>query len=430
MPTPTQLTILSQKFNLSKKTITKIHDSFNSFDLDNDGCITAEELKSFIDLIGTKIPPEEISKIISNIDKNSDNVIQFEEYVEILAPNAEYILNRKGDGKTRVSIDDTNAMVPLNVDKVKLQAPSITIGMVDDEGYHDSNQNMQQTTNLDTTLLNDFSENSQKIRKISYSSNNENFSSGISSSGQNQTGSTTPNPPYNNHHTGSSTTFKNQDSYVTAVSPKNKATGPAGPFELAPLAVPTPLPPVFPVLTSKDLFNIYDRDKNGWITKDEVETVMNNLGENLSKEDLEEMMFGKDKITYADFVKLTENCSVASGSSSLRGPVESRVASLRPSVNEQTEEPKEKSGAKENRKSPKNEPKSSSKSKTQTQSSPNLIVTDTTKDLEIESELDIEIILADRTDLILPRSHVKQMENKRDQNDQKKKKRKSKCSIM
>ena len=54
----------------------------------------------------------------------------------------------------------------------------------------------------------------------------------------------------------------------------------------------------------KILFNIYDRDKNGYITREEISEVMKGLGENLSETDLDEMMAGNKIIDFTQFKNL------------------------------------------------------------------------------------------------------------------------------
>ena len=58
----------------------------------------------------------------------------------------------------------------------------------------------------------------------------------------------------------------------------------------------------------KERFKLFDRDGNGFIDRDELRTVMQQLGEKLSEDEIEEMIEDADKdgdgqIDYNEFVK-------------------------------------------------------------------------------------------------------------------------------
>ena len=53
-----------------------------------------------------------------------------------------------------------------------------------------------------------------------------------------------------------------------------------------------------PQLSFQELFNIYDRDKDSWITKKEVETVMQALDEELYDDDIDAMTFGIQSLVF------------------------------------------------------------------------------------------------------------------------------------
>lgn len=59
----------------------------------------------------------------------------------------------------------------------------------------------------------------------------------------------------------------------------------------------------------RNAFNVFDTDGNGYITRDELGSVMGNLGEKLTSDELKEMMReadtdGDGKIDYKEFVKV------------------------------------------------------------------------------------------------------------------------------
>jgi Ca2+-binding EF-hand superfamily protein len=61
--------------------------------------------------------------------------------------------------------------------------------------------------------------------------------------------------------------------------------------------------------TLSDAFKLFDRDNNGLITPEELFHVLKNLGENITKEDIEDMIRmidadGDMAINYDEFIKL------------------------------------------------------------------------------------------------------------------------------
>ena len=58
-----------------------------------------------------------------------------------------------------------------------------------------------------------------------------------------------------------------------------------------------------------EAFKVFDRDGNGFITSHELRNIMNSLGENLTPEEIEEMIKEADldndgQIDYEEFVKM------------------------------------------------------------------------------------------------------------------------------
>jgi len=59
----------------------------------------------------------------------------------------------------------------------------------------------------------------------------------------------------------------------------------------------------------KAAFSVFDRDKNGFITRDELKSAMQLMGETLSDSDLDELLKATDldkdgKINYEEFIKM------------------------------------------------------------------------------------------------------------------------------
>lgn len=62
----------------------------------------------------------------------------------------------------------------------------------------------------------------------------------------------------------------------------------------------------------KIAFNLFDKDHNGAIDQNELQTVLKTLGQNISKEETEEMMSSVDmnndgEIDFSEFVQMMEN---------------------------------------------------------------------------------------------------------------------------
>ena len=61
----------------------KLQAAFNMFDKDNSGTITPSEIKEVLGL-GKGVSEEYINQIISEVDKNGDNEISFEEFAAMM----------------------------------------------------------------------------------------------------------------------------------------------------------------------------------------------------------------------------------------------------------------------------------------------------------------------------------------------------------
>ena len=56
-----------------------IYDAFNSLDLNNDGVITASELRRIMESRGFYISENEASKVLAKFGQKNDGIIQFNE---------------------------------------------------------------------------------------------------------------------------------------------------------------------------------------------------------------------------------------------------------------------------------------------------------------------------------------------------------------
>jgi len=61
---------------------TEMRETWNVFDTDASGCITAEELKSGLERVGIRLAPWELRQMVEVADVNKDHVISYEEFVD------------------------------------------------------------------------------------------------------------------------------------------------------------------------------------------------------------------------------------------------------------------------------------------------------------------------------------------------------------
>jgi calmodulin len=62
----------------------EILEAFKVFDKDNNGELSAQELKAVLTTLGEKLTPEECDEILELADKDHDGVINYREFVRLL----------------------------------------------------------------------------------------------------------------------------------------------------------------------------------------------------------------------------------------------------------------------------------------------------------------------------------------------------------
>jgi len=206
---------LQTKYKIDIGVISAFLTSFNNFDKNGDGVISITELGEVIKLITPHLshsPTEtEIQEMIKAVDKNQDNMIQFEEFVALVINKKESVLQNS---------------IQLNVGRDTLSLPINGAG-----GFGG---------------------------KIQTRSNSD---SGIS----NQTG--TGNVSDN-------------------VSESN--------------------------LDIEQVFKIFDKNGDGFISKNEISDVMSQLGEPVTAEDISNMTLGKEHLNFDQFKQVITNFSQVS----------------------------------------------------------------------------------------------------------------------
>ena len=62
----------------------ELHETFNHFDMDRDGYITAHELRNGMSNIGEEYTPEEAEEMIKEGDLDNDGKIDYDEFMKII----------------------------------------------------------------------------------------------------------------------------------------------------------------------------------------------------------------------------------------------------------------------------------------------------------------------------------------------------------
>ena len=76
-----------QQIELDDEQIAELREIFRSFDRNNDGSLTQLELGSLLRSLGLKPSPEQLETLIQNTDKNSNGLIEFSEFITLVAPD-------------------------------------------------------------------------------------------------------------------------------------------------------------------------------------------------------------------------------------------------------------------------------------------------------------------------------------------------------
>nr|POE52946.1 putative calcium-binding protein cml17 [Quercus suber] len=76
-----------QPIELDDVQIAELREIFRSFDRNNDGSLTQLELGSLLRSLGLKPSPEQLETLIQKTDKNSNGLIEFSEFITLVAPD-------------------------------------------------------------------------------------------------------------------------------------------------------------------------------------------------------------------------------------------------------------------------------------------------------------------------------------------------------
>lgn len=73
--------------NGSALSISELREAFSRFDLDKNGTISRDELASVMTDFGNRITLEEADLILANVDRDGNGVIDFQEFLVLMAEN-------------------------------------------------------------------------------------------------------------------------------------------------------------------------------------------------------------------------------------------------------------------------------------------------------------------------------------------------------
>jgi calcium-binding protein CML len=76
-----------QQVELDDEQIAELREIFRSFDRNNDGSLTQLELGSLLRSLGLKPSPEQLETLTQKADKNSNGLVEFSEFVALVAPD-------------------------------------------------------------------------------------------------------------------------------------------------------------------------------------------------------------------------------------------------------------------------------------------------------------------------------------------------------
>lgn len=133
---------LQTEYNINTEVIAAFLKSFNNFDKNGDGVISTTELGEVIKLITPHLshcPTEtEIQEMIKAVDKNQDNMIQFDEFVALVINKKESVLQNS------IQLNVGRDTLSLPIDGGKVQTRSNSDSGISNQTVSDSNLDIEQ----------------------------------------------------------------------------------------------------------------------------------------------------------------------------------------------------------------------------------------------------------------------------------------------
>ncbi|XP_019875345.1 troponin C, isoallergen Bla g 6.0201 [Aethina tumida] len=70
---------------LDREQISMLKQTFDAFDVDKKGYIGTEMIGTIMDMLGTQLMPDELDRVISEIDEDDNGEVNFEEFANLAA---------------------------------------------------------------------------------------------------------------------------------------------------------------------------------------------------------------------------------------------------------------------------------------------------------------------------------------------------------
>ena len=73
------------QYNLTEEQMQEIREAFELFDVDGSGYVDTRELKISLRALGFEVKKAEVRSLVANIGKSPDDVVNFDEFCQILS---------------------------------------------------------------------------------------------------------------------------------------------------------------------------------------------------------------------------------------------------------------------------------------------------------------------------------------------------------
>ncbi|PIN09696.1 Calmodulin and related proteins (EF-Hand superfamily) [Handroanthus impetiginosus] len=111
--------------NEPSKTKSELRDVFATFDKNNDGFITRQELKESLKNIGISAGETDVADMVEKVDSNGDGLIDFDEFCKLFDSNIISGDNRDGDLREAFDVFDDNKDGLITVEELGLVLTSM-----------------------------------------------------------------------------------------------------------------------------------------------------------------------------------------------------------------------------------------------------------------------------------------------------------------
>lgn len=91
------LKVMAQKLQVANDEDEDIIEAFKVFDLDRDGFVSVDEMKSVLSSFGLSLPRNEIEDMFASVDVDNDGQLNFEEFAELMKFSSIIALESEGE---------------------------------------------------------------------------------------------------------------------------------------------------------------------------------------------------------------------------------------------------------------------------------------------------------------------------------------------